>query len=230
MLYKEWKPFYDEIKDYLDLNFEKDECAASLLDSILNGKLSQIKEIENLIKNKEVFIFGAGPSLEEKISIHKQKIRNAVNLVADGATSALLKNNIKPDIIVTDLDGHIPDQKNANENGSILVIHAHGDNIDALKKYVKDFRGHIVGTTQIDPATFKNLYNFGGFTDGDRAVFIADHFDAKKIFLIGFDFKGEIGKYSFPEKKDKNIKLRKLKWCETLIKEIMEHNKNIEFL
>ena len=134
-----------------------------------------------------------------------------LKIAANGATSALLKNNVLPEIIVTDLDGKVSDQLLANSRGSITIIHAHGDNIDNIKKFVLEFKGYIVGTTQIDPKPYENIHNFGGFTDGDRAVYLADYFHAKKIYLLGFDFGGEVGKYSFSANKDK--KLKKLKWC-----------------
>jgi uncharacterized Rossmann fold enzyme len=231
MIYNEWKPFYEKILRDLELNFKGDKNAAFLLESILkNKKILDIKTLKNLLKNTEVVVFGAGPSLEKSIDFNRKKIDKCVKIAADGATSALLKFDILPDIIVTDLDGDIDDQIKANSKGSIVIIHAHGDNTDALQNYVEKFQGKIIGSTQIDPCEFKNLYNFGGFTDGDRAVFLADHFKAKNIYLIGFDFNGEIGKYSFTESKNKNMKLKKIKWCETLIKTISIKNKNIEFL
>ena len=45
---------------------------------------------------------------------------------------------------------------------------------------------NCIGTTQTNP--FNKIQNFGGFTDGDRGVFLASHFDAKKIILFGMDF------------------------------------------
>jgi len=51
-----------------------------------------------------------------------------------------------------------------------------------------------IGTTQLKP--FGKLHNFGGFTDGDRAVCLAEHFKAGLIILAGMDFEGEIGEYS----------------------------------
>ncbi len=231
MRYSDWKPFYEQIKNELNLNFEKDKDASLMLDSLLeNKKKPDLKTLENLIKNKEVIVFGAAPSLEKSIIKYKEKINDSIKITADGATSALIKAGIKPDIIVSDLDGYILDQIDVNFNGGIILIHAHGDNIESLKKHVKNFQGNIIGTTQIDPSDFKNLYNFGGFTDGDRAVFLADYFKAKKIFLIGFDFNQGIGKYSFPEKKDVKNKIKKLKWSEKLIKEAIKQNKNIIFL
>lgn len=218
MFYKDWKPFYEKIVNDLKLNFEKDKDAAFLLDNILsNKKIVSIKRLEKLIKNKEIIVFGAGHTLEKSILKHKKYIENKVKISADGATSALLKHNILPDIIVTDLDGKISDILYANNKGAIVIIHAHGDNIEKIKNYVKTFEGEILGTTQIDPTSYKKLYNFGGFTDGDRAIFLANHFKAKKIFLTGFNFDEKIGEYSFADKKDKTMKLKKLKWCKFFI-------------
>jgi hypothetical protein len=57
------------------------------------------------------------------------------------------------------------------------------------------------------------LVNFGGFTDGDRAVFLADHFKAKNIYLVGFDFEGKDSAF----KKLDKVKLKKLDWAHVLI-------------
>jgi len=187
-----------------------------------------IDKLNDLIAGKEIIIFGAGPSLENSIITHKKMFADALKIVADGTTTALLKYEILPDIIVTDLDGKVPDQVKANSDGSIVVIHAHGDNIDKIKKYVPKFKGEIVGTTQINPEPYDSIHNLGGFTDGDRAVYLADHFHAKKICLIGFDFNNEIGYYSFSENKNKTLKLKKLKWCKNLIN--MLNKKNISYL
>ena len=225
MFYKDWEPFYEKIVKDLKLNFEKDKNAAFLLNTILsNKKKSSIKRIEKIIKNKEIIIFGAGQALEKSIIKNKELIEKKVKISANGATSALLKYNIIPDIITTDLDGKISDIFYANKNGAIVIIHAHGDNIEKIKKYAVNFEGEILGSSQIDPTGYKNLYNFGGFTDGDRAIFLVNHFKAKKIFLIGFNFDENIGEYSFADKKDKNMKLKKLKWCKFFIDFLSKDN------
>ena len=112
----------------------------------------------------------------------------------------------------------------------VAIIHAHGDNIAEIKKFVPKFKKNIIGSTQISPLPYENIYNFGGFTDGDRAVFLASHFKAKNIHIIGFDFEGRIGKYSYPENKDKKQKLKKLKWCKYLIGLLMQKNPQISYL
>ncbi len=231
MLYKKWKPFYKQILNDFNFEYKNDIESAKLLDNLLSEKnIFSIKELEKNIKGKKVAIFGAGSSLENSKYYLKNELKNSIKITADGATSFLLENKIIPDIIVTDLDGKISDQIQANKTKSLIVIHAHGDNFDKIKNYLPEFKGKIIGTTQTNPKDFKNLYNFGGFTDGDRAVFLADHFKAKKIYLLGFDYENKIGKYSFSDKKNRKIKLRKLKWCKKLISELQKQLPNIKYL
>ncbi len=108
-----------------------------------------------------------------------------IKIAAGSACSLLIEKGIWPDIVVTDLDGDVRDQVEANEKGAIVVIHAHGDNMNALKEWVPRFRGQVFGTTQVEPRG--NIHNFGGFTDGDRAVFLAAHFGVDRVLLQGFD-------------------------------------------
>ncbi len=116
---------------------------------------------------------------------------------------------IVPDVICTDLDGNseadIEKEILACEKGSIVLIHAHGDNIDKLERYVPRFK-RFIATTQARP--FGKVYNFGGFRDGDRCFFVARECGARKIRLVGFDF----------EDSDVNpIKKKKLKWAKKLM-------------
>ena len=231
MFYNDWKPVYKKILKDFNFKEQEDTKSTKVLDDIIKKKKNfSIKKLETLIQGKEVVIFGAGPSLKNMIIKHENKFLNKIKITADGATTALLEKNIFPDIIVTDLDGKISDQIRTNLQGSITIVHAHGDNIQTIKKYVPKFTGNIVGTTQTNPSSFERIHNFGGFTDGDRAVFLADHFGAEKINLIGFDYNNEIGEYSYPEKKNKKIKLQKLKWCKKLIDILQKENQNIKYL
>ncbi|HNR59267.1 MAG TPA: DUF115 domain-containing protein, partial [Methanothrix sp.] len=60
-----------------------------------------------------------------------------------------------------------------------------GDNLAALREYVPKLT-KVLATTQAAP--LEGVYNFGGFTDGDRAVFLARRFGAKEIRMVGFDY------------------------------------------
>ena len=111
-------------------------------------------------------------------------LQKFVTVVADGATTALLHvAKAVPDVIVTDLDGVVSDIVSAQRQGSIVVIHAHGDNIEQLNSFVPDFP-RAIGSTQVEPRP--NVYNFLGFTDGDRAVFLAAAMGAKAD-CVGWD-------------------------------------------
>lgn len=212
MDYNEWKKYYNQILLDFGYSEKEDEKSAVLLSELLQGKkLGTHKDLNNMISNRDVCVFGAGNSLQDDAK--KVKKENAVFISADTATSLIMEKNIVPDIIVTDLDGLVEDQVTANKKGATVVIHAHGNNMDKLKQHIPMFDGKLIGTTQSKP--FDSIYNFGGFTDGDRAVYLADHFCAKKIFLAGFDFEN-VGKYS----KSKELKMKKLKWAKRLIEKI----------
>ena len=142
-----------------------------------------------------------------------KKYKKIVKIAADSSIKPLVENGIIPDIVVTDLDGDENTLKKIGKTNSIFVIHAHGDNIEKLD-LVKKFK-NCIGTTQSTP--FSKIKNFGGFTDGDRCVFLANHFQAKKVILFGMDFGERIGKFSKTKKSERKIKLMKLKQGKSLL-------------
>ncbi len=182
-----------------------DRQSCKLLNSLLPNK-TKIAEIKDLIWNRPVFIVGAGPSLPSCIPILR-KYSNITKIVADGASRALIENNLRPSIVVTDLDGDITTLKRIGRTKTIIIVHAHGDNTEKLD-LVKNFK-NCIGTTQTKP--LGKIHNFGGFTDGDRCVFLANRFKAKKIILFGMDFGTTIGSFSKTRIINKTIKIRKLR-------------------
>ena len=206
-----WVRRYNEILKEFKYDKKMDVQSAILLEGMLNGK-NQIKNLQKIIRNQNVLVIGAGPSLSKAIPKLKN-FKKTVKIVADSAVKPLIENGIKPDIIVTDLDGDEKILKKIGRTKTIFVVHAHGDNIDKLG-LMRNFK-NCLGTTQTKP--FGNLHNFGGFTDGDRAVFLANHFNAKKIILLGMDFGNKIGKFSNTKPRDKKIKIKKLKKGKTLL-------------
>jgi len=160
-----------------------------------------------LVKKKECIVLGAGPSFDDDLEkLERASFLNKTLIAADGATSAVLEYR-NPEIIVTDLNGNVDDQLNAWRRGSWLVVHAHGDNIAQVRDIAPKLKERVIGTTQVEP--FGKLYNFGGFTDGDRATFMAHELKAKKIYLAGMDLGSKIGERSGD--KDAKRKLIKLK-------------------
>jgi len=205
MTIKGWESKYREILKDFGYSRKKDIQSCKLLDSLLPKK-TRIAEIKDLIEKKPVFVVGAGPSLPSSISILK-KYKKITKIVADGATKAIIENGLKPDIVVTDLDGDIKSLKKAGRTNTIMVVHAHGDNSEKIH-FVKNFK-NCIGTTQTKP--MGKVHNFGGFTDGDRCVFLANHFKAKKIILLGMDFGTRIGKYSKTRVISRTTKIKKLR-------------------
>ncbi|MDE1769850.1 MAG: DUF115 domain-containing protein [Thaumarchaeota archaeon] len=207
----DWQKKYQEILHEFNYNRLREIRSAKILDLFLKTKLP-LNKLERKIKNKTVFVIGAGPSLVSSIEYLK-KFKKFTKIVADGATQALIENQIIPDIVVTDLDGNMDYLKKASESKSIMIVHSHGDNINKLP-YAILFK-YCLGTTEDKP--FGKIRNFGGFTDGDRCVFLANHFGASRIILIGMDFGTIIGKYSKERTQNKEIKLKKLKKGKSLL-------------
>jgi len=252
MKFDTWILWYERILDDFGFSKEEDERTASILNKILSRKNS-IK-LKNLIDNispenttihrfnkdrsdvKDFIVFGAGPSLKKDIEIIKSKgdtenPEDCILIAADGATTAVLEESIVPDIIVTDLDGKLEDLMLANDLGSVFVLHAHGNNLNQILDCT-DKLHKVLGTSQSKP--FSNLYNFGGFTDGDRAVFLAVALGARKIVLAGMDFGNMTTKYSRPNlgveiAEADEIKKKKLKYAKELV-EWVKKNENVEII
>ncbi|WP_299525465.1 6-hydroxymethylpterin diphosphokinase MptE-like protein [uncultured Methanobrevibacter sp.] len=230
-----WENYYKQILD--DFGFERkdDEKTAQVLDDILfdEGCLTLEDLYEKINFSNRFIIFGAGPSLKKHIKKIKEEydLTKYVLVSADGATTALIEEKIIPDIIATDLDGKIDDILYANTMGANLVIHGHGNNLEAILKYTPFF-DNVLGTTQSQ--AHGNLYNFGGFTDGDRAMFLAIALGAKELILAGMDFGDRVTKYSRPNienetAKADDIKLKKLEYAEAFTSWIAE-NKDVKII
>jgi len=211
MMISGWKKRYSEILKEFRYSEKKDTDSAIILNSILK-KSDVNKKIINLVKGKTVFVIGSGPSLSSAIPKLK-KYKKIVKIAADSSIKPLVENGIIPDIVVTDLDGDENTLKKIGKTNSIFVVHAHGDNTEQLE-LAKKFK-NCIGTTQSTPIS--KIENFGGFTDGDRGVFLANHFQAKKVILFGMDFGKRIGKFSKTKKSERKIKLMKLKRGESLL-------------
>ncbi len=238
MNYDEWKLWYERILD--DFKFSKidDEDSASLLNQILNDEgFITIEDLKHEVvdfKNTDKFIvFGAGPSIKQHITNIRENynLDDYILVVADGATTALLEERIVPDIIVTDLDGNMDDILASNYRNSYIVVHAHGNNKHLIAEYTS-FLDNVLGTTQSKPEGC--LYNFGGFTDGDRAIFLSIDLGAKSIILAGMDFGDIVTKYSRPKNQldlmdADDIKKRKLKYAEELCNWIKD-NVDVELI
>jgi uncharacterized Rossmann fold enzyme len=205
MKFNEWEPLYREIINDMGYDPDQDALSARILSEMLFEikRSASLKTLFELIKDNDVLVCGNAPCLGEDLL--KIEPSEYCIIAADGATAVLMNAGIVPHIIVTDLDGDIEAQIEANSQGAVMVVHAHGDNIPAINSVVPQL-GNIIGSTQVQP--LENVFNFGGFTDGDRCVFLAKEFQASGIMMIGFDFND-------PDVTD--VKKKKLKWAKKLI-------------
>ncbi|MFX1251848.1 MAG: 6-hydroxymethylpterin diphosphokinase MptE-like protein [Promethearchaeota archaeon] len=198
---KNWYPW---IVNFLSLSSEKDISAIDKFTKLIQKEPNRsLSDLNNLINGRPVIIFGCGPSLEEDLHIFlekKQLFENAVLITADGATRPLLDNGLLPDVIVTDADGDHESIVAANKRKSIVICHLHGDNQQALLTLVPRLIPSLtIFSVQTKPIGY--FHNFLGFTDGDRAAFLATRFRCLGICLLGFDLGKYVGKYSKPNLK-----------------------------
>jgi hypothetical protein len=199
MEFKDWEPHYCEILAYFGFDRAGDEKAARVLASLMSR--DNLLSLAALTCDNPVTVCGNAPCLKDELG----KIHGVV-FAADAAADVLDVHGIRPDAVFTDLDGASDRLLELNESGTIVVVHAHGDNIPLLKHWVPRFKGPLVATTQSNP--LPHVHNFGGFSDGDRAVFTADELGAERIMLIGFDL---------DDKDVGPVKRKKLFWARKLL-------------
>lgn len=218
MDFTQWDLLYKQIIRDMGFDPAEDERAASILSQLLykHKHTTDPAVLSKLIEGKRVLVCGNAPALATELK--KSDTSNYdVIIAADGATEVLLQQNIQPTIIATDLDAdNIEAEIQASKKGTIVLAHAHGDNIEVITGIVPKLE-NVIGTTQTKP--LHNVYNFAGFTDGDRCVFLAAHFNAASIMLIGFDFE---------DSSVSEIKKKKLKWAKKLLL-ILEKSTDITY-
>lgn len=199
--FADWWHLYLEIARALDIDPRTDYIATSIAYSMVRSTTPILHTLERMLMGRTAIIFGAGPSIEKHIDYidRVSGVDGCILISADGATKALIERGFLPHIIVSDLDGDLDAIKCSLAKGSKMVVHIHGDNIDAFASFIKDvgrwYRGFIV-STQVEP--IYPIINFGGFTDGDRALALALALRAGKVVLAGMDFGNIIGRYSKP--------------------------------
>jgi hypothetical protein len=178
MRFADWEPHYTAILEYFGFEREADEAAAHQLGVLADR--DDVGLLEALIQDRMVTVCGNAPCLAEELD----QVEGTV-LAADAAAEVLVSRGIRPDAVFTDLDGATDLFVDLSRQGTVMVVHAHGDNIPLLRHWVPLLTGPLVATTQAAP--LPSVHNFGGFTDGDRAAFAADELGAAQIRIIGFD-------------------------------------------
>ncbi|MEF8773402.1 MAG: 6-hydroxymethylpterin diphosphokinase MptE-like protein [Halobacteriales archaeon] len=196
-----WKPVYEALLADFGYPRVEDERARDVLEGLVGSfDLDRL----SVLASATVAVAGAGPSL------HRETDRAAdadAVVAASTAADVLADAGVGVDLLVTDLDKNARTARRLTRRGVPVAVHAHGDNVGLLERHVPAFDGaSVLPTTQAAPAG--PVRNFGGFTDGDRAAFLADHLGAAALEFPGWDFDDPgVG----PEK------ARKLDWAERLL-------------
>ncbi|MDD1655355.1 MAG: DUF115 domain-containing protein [Methanomicrobiales archaeon] len=197
--FEDWEPYYLQILSDFGLDRASDEEAARVLDRLLPR--DSLPLLRRRIRGKAVTVCGNARSLEGELDR-----LSGVVVAADRAADRLYSRGIRPAAIATDLDGATEAFTEMNRMGTVIVVHAHGDNIPLLEWWVPRLPGPLVGTTQARPVG--RVHNFGGFSDGDRAVFLAHALEASSVTLVGFDL---------DDPSVNPVKRRKLQWARRLL-------------
>ncbi|MCI4368970.1 MAG: DUF115 domain-containing protein [Thermoplasmata archaeon] len=211
--YDSWAPIYRRIQSEFGFPEELERAATQRLIGLLSetARRDPLERLRPRLEGSEAIVVGLAPSAgPPPIWTLPPSERPTRILVADGAAQSCLGAGLTPDVIVTDLDGPVASEVLANARGAFALIHAHGDNVPALERWVGEFSGELGGSTSGPP--HDGLLNVGGFTDGDRAAFLAEHLGAARILLWGFD-----ANRLDPSEEDPPRKRRKLAWADRLL-------------
>jgi len=183
MEFETWEPAYEAILAEFGYDRAGDERARDLLAELLAGTAT-LDPDEIAVAGATVAVAGAAPRLEEDLALAREA--DAV-FAASTAARCLRERGIAVDCLVTDLDGHPETARALTAEGTPVAVHAHGDNTATLREWVPTVDASaVVPTTQARPTD--RVHNFGGFTDGDRAAFLADALGAKRLVFPGWAF------------------------------------------
>ncbi len=203
--FQKWNEQYKTILDIFNYDPLKDQKSCQILSSRL-GRPPELAILDKF-RGRECVVIGNAPGMQEAVD----SLPEGFTIVAGSAIKGYHSRRGIPDILVTDLDHDRELTEICMNSGSIVFIHAHGDNIDLISSFPINPEKNVIGTCQCRPET--NTFNFGGFTDGDRGVFVADYLNSPKISLVGFDF-NDVREGSIEKR---NTKKKKLKVAENLI-------------
>ncbi len=201
MEYEAWAPIYEAIVADFGFDPDADRRARGFLDE----RIERFDRTRLDFDGGTVAIAGGSDSLADDL----EQVQTADRAIAvSSAAEVLLDSGVEPVLIVTDLDGTPETAIELSHHGVPVAVHGHGDNREALEEYLPQFAPEqVLATTQVEPTG--RVLNVGGFTDGDRAAFIADALGAGRLTFPGWDF---------DDPDVSAIKARKLQWAARLLR------------
>jgi len=194
-----WEPAYEAILRDFGYDRAGDEAARDELAALVSAF-----DVSRLDATGEtVAVVGAAPALSDDLDA----VADAdLVFAASTAADVLCEHGLTVDVHVTDLDKNPETSRELARAGTPVAAHAHGDNRDLVAEWVPKLDdAHVLGTTQARPVD--GVRNFGGFTDGDRAAFLADAVGAERLRFAGWDF----------DDAPDDAKRHKLRWAARLL-------------
>lgn len=200
MNFAEWEPVYERILADFGFDRSADERARDVA-----AGYARRFDVDRLdASGRTVAVVGAAPSLPGEVD--RVRGGDAV-FAASTAVDVLRDAGCDVDLMVTDLDKNPETARALTREGTPVAAHAHGDNVPAIREWLPQFdHANTLVTTQAEPRG--PVANFGGFTDGDRAAFLADHCGAARLRFVG---------WTFDDPSVTPTKARKLAWAERLL-------------
>jgi len=220
-----WEHLYGAILSSLGLSREEDFSSCRLLDMVLSTRADlverSVERLSEMLSGKVVVVVGdflKGPC---------PRLPDTTLVAADSAFAKCTERGVVPDVVVTDLDGVT--LRHLKFRGVVYVVHAHGGNYERVAKLVPEVEGYLVGTAQCKCSS--RVQVFGGFTDGDRAAYLAYYMGAARVLLYGFNF-NQVAELVKPSGIPVNpgSKLAKLSWARYLLLLLRESGYSVECL
>lgn len=181
MRFSDWEPVYEAVLADFGYDRGADERARDILADLLPGPGYDPARLD--IQGATVAVAGGADRLTQTGDLALAREADAVVAASDAATR-LREHGVRVDCMVTDIDKRPETARELTEAGTPVAVHAHGDNVETLRSVVPGLEGGaVMPTTQARPVD--GVYNFGGFTDGDRAAFLADTLGAVASFFRG---------------------------------------------
>jgi len=183
MQFSDWEPVYEAVLADFGYGRGADEQARDILADLLPGPGYNPARLD--IQDATVAVAGGADRLTQTADLALARDADAVIAASDAATR-LRARGVRVDCMVTDLDKRPETARELTAAGTLVAVHAHGDNIETLRSVVPGLDGSaVVPTTQARPVD--GVSNFGGFTDGDRAAFLADALGAGRLVFPGWN-------------------------------------------
>jgi uncharacterized Rossmann fold enzyme len=180
MQFATWEPVYRRILAAFGFDRAADERAR---DALVARAEPFDHDRLGFLEGATVAVCGAAPALSDELGTARAA---DVVIAASTAADVCRDYGIAVDLMVTDLDKNPETVRALTGERTPVAVHAHGDNVPAIEEHVPTFdAGWVLPTTQAAPAG--PVENFGGFTDGDRAAFLADQFGAAELRFPGWE-------------------------------------------